>query len=300
MPENGHVHKSTEKRLALSLAITLAVMLGEAAGGYLANSLALLSDAGHMFTDFFSLGLSLIAARISRWSPDRRATFGYQRVGLLAAVINGAGLFIIAFVISAEAVKRLSAPPAIDTRLMMAVGALGFAANAAMMLILRHGHKDLNIKSAWLHVIGDALASFGVLVSAAVIILTGWTHADAVASLAIALITLVGGLRVVAEATHVFLELTPRGISVEAVAKNICSFPGVMGVHDVHLWALTKGHVMFTAHIWVKDEKLSHVQPLSDKLKEMLAGMGINHATLEFQCMECEDKGIYCEMKEEA
>ncbi len=302
---HGHVHGVNEKgegekRLALSIAITFAVMLAEAAGGYFANSLALLSDAGHMFTDTFALGLSLIAARISMRSPDRRATFGYQRVGLLAAVINGGGLFIIAFVISTEAVRRLSAPPAVNTRLMMAVAVLGLAANAAMVLILRHGHRDLNIKSAWLHVVGDALSSFGVFVSAIIIMLTGWRYADPLASLAIALIILVGGMRVVTEATQVFLELAPKDLDVETVAKSICDFPGVMGVHDVHLWALTKGSVMFTAHIWVKDGQLSQVQHLSNRLKAMLATMGIDHPTLEFQCMECDDKGIYCEMKQQA
>lgn len=296
---HGHAHHGTEQRLALSLIITLAVVLAEAVGGYFSNSLALLSDAGHNFTDSFALGLSLIAARISRWSPDSRATFGYQRVGLLAAVINGSSLFIIAFVISAEAIRRLSAPPVINSRLMMIFGALGFAANSTIVLLLRHGHKDLNIKSAWMHMLGDAFASFGVIISAAIIIFTGWRLADPLASLMIALIILLGGLRVVSEALHVFLELAPRHLNVEAVAKDICAFPGVMGVHDVHLWALTKGHVMFTAHVWVKDEKLSRLQQLSGELKQMLGNMGIDHVTLEFQCMECEDKGIYCEYKEQ-
>ncbi len=292
-------HHDTEKRLALSLVLTLVVMLGEGAGGYFANSLALLSDAGHMFTDSFALGLSLIAARISKWSPDRRATFGYQRVGLLAALINGGSLFVISFVIFDEAVRRFSVPPAIDTRLMAGMAALGFAANMAMVLILRHGHRDLNIKSAWLHVVGDALSSFGVIVAAVVIIFTGWRYADPLASVLIGAIILVGGLRVVSEAAHVFLELAPKGFNVEAVAKEICGFPGVMGVHDVHLWAITRGQVMFTAHVWVSDEKLSHVQGLSTRLKKRLADMGIDHATLEFQCSECEDRGIYCELREE-
>ncbi len=293
-------HHGTEQRLALSLAITLIVMLGEGAGGYFANSLALLSDAGHMFTDSFALGLSLIAARISRWSPDRRATFGYQRVGLLAALVNGGSLFVISFVIFGEAIKRFSAPPVINTGLMAGMATLGFAANLSMVLILSHGHRDLNIKSAWLHVVGDALSSFGVIVAAVVIIFTGWRYADPLASAVIGVIILVGGLRVVMEAAHVFLELAPKGFNVEAVAREICAFPGVMGVHDVHLWAITKGQVMFTAHIWVHDEKISHVQELSARLKQKLAEMGIDHATLEFQCSECEDKGIYCELKEEA
>ncbi len=295
---HDHSH-DTEKRLALSLVLTLAVMLAEGAGGYFANSLALLSDAGHMFTDSFALGLSLIAARISKWSPDRRATFGYQRVGLLAAVINGGSLFVISFVIFDEAVRRFSVPPVINTGLMAGMAALGFAANTAMVLILRHGHRDLNIKSAWMHVVGDALSSFGVIVAAVVIMFTGWRYADPLASVVIGVIILAGGLRVVSEAAHVFLELAPKGFNVEAVAKEICDFPGVMGVHDVHLWAITKGQIMFTAHIWVHDERLSQVQVLGARLKKKLAGMGIDHATLEFQCSECEDKGIYCELREE-
>ncbi|MDA8090234.1 MAG: cation diffusion facilitator family transporter [Nitrospiraceae bacterium] len=307
MPETGHAHEHHHyghhhdpvKRLALSLLITLVVMLVEGAGGYFANSLALLSDAGHMFTDAFALGLSLIAARISKWSPDSRATFGYQRVGLLAAIINGGSLFVISFVIFSEAIRRFSVPPVINTRLMAGVAILGLVANTSMVSILSHGHKDLNIKSAWLHVVGDALSSFGVIVAAVIIMLTGWRYADPLASVLIGVIILVGGLRVVIEATHVFLELAPKGIDVEEVAREICDFPGVMGVHDVHLWAITKGQVMFTAHIWVSDEKISEVQGLSSRLKQKLASMGIDHVTLEFQCMECEDKGIYCELREE-
>ncbi len=302
MPDKGHAHEhrhDSEKRLALSLLITIVVMLGEGAGGFFANSLSLLSDAGHMLTDAFALGLSLIAARISKWSPDSRATYGYQRVGLLAAVINGGSLFVISFVIFGEAIRRFSAQPSIDTRLMAGVAVLGLVANVSIVGILSHGHKDLNIKSAWMHVVGDALSSFGVIVAAAVIIFTGWRYADPLASVLIGVIVLVGGLRVVSEATRVFLELAPRGFNVENVAREICDFPGVMGVHDVHLWALTKGQVMFTAHIWVSDEKLSQLQDLGNRLKQKLAGMGIDHATLEFQCMECEDKGIYCELREE-
>ncbi|MDA8168944.1 MAG: cation diffusion facilitator family transporter [Nitrospiraceae bacterium] len=296
----AHKHDhDTEGRLSLSLLITSVFMIGEAAGGLYTNSLALLSDAGHMFTDAFALVLSLIAARISRWDPDRRATFGYQRVGLLAAVINGLSLFVISFVIFFEAYRRFINPPEIKAGLMLVIAVLGLIANIVMAWILRHGHRDLNIKSAWLHVLGDTLSSAGVIISAVVIIFTGWTFADPLTSFLIGFIILFGGARVVSEASRVFLELAPRGFNVEEIAREICAMPEVLGVHDVHLWSLTHGRASFSAHIWVHDASLSSVQAIGEKVKRHLADKGINHVTLEYECAETESKGIFCELEEE-
>lgn len=289
-----------EGRLGLSFTITLLIMTVELAGGYYSNSLALLSDAGHMFTDAFALGLSLVAMRISRWSPDRRATFGYQRVGLMAAVINGLSLLFISFVIFYEAYHRLAAPQEINTPLMLGVASVGLAANMSMALILGRGHEDLNIKSAWLHVMGDALSSVGVIVSGLIIAITGWTYADPLASFLIGIIILTGGLRVVKDAMVVFLELSPAGFNVEAIARELCELPGVLGIHDMHLWSLTHGRISFTAHVWVHDEKLSKVQVIGQEIKRRLAEMGITHVTLEFECAECEERGIYCQLGKEA
>ncbi len=294
----AHEH-STEARLSFSLLITFAIMLAELVAGFLSNSLALLSDAGHMFTDSFALGLSLIAARISRWSPDRRATYGYQRVGLLAALINGLSLIIISVIIFREAYERLRVPPHINTSLMLGVATVGLASNIFMAFILRRGHEDMNIKSAWLHVLGDTLSSAGVIASGVIIVFTGWHYADPVASIFIGIIIIVGGLRVVKEAMGVFLELVPKGHNVEEIAKEICGMPGILGVHDVHLWSLTHGQAAFTAHVWVHDQSVSRCQAVSDEIKKRLAAMDINHVTLEFQCAECEEKGIFCELHEE-
>ncbi|MDA8157428.1 MAG: cation diffusion facilitator family transporter [Actinomycetota bacterium] len=294
---HNHNHHN-EGRLGISLLITCVVMLAVAAGGFFSNSLALLSDAGHMFTDVFALGMSLMAARISTRSPDHRATFGYHRVGLLAAIINGLALFAISFLIFYEGYRRLAAPPHVKAGVMLGVAVLGMAANSAMAMLLRHGHHDLNIRSAWMHVIGDLLSSAGVLASSLIIIFTGWAYADPAISFVIGCIILVGGLRVVAESAGIFLELSPRGISVHDLAKEICSMSGVMGVHDVHLWSLTRGSVFFSAHIWVQDEKLSKLQEISHRIKSRLAAMGVGHATLEFQCAGCEGRGIFCEVEE--
>lgn len=292
-------HREQQKRLSLTLIITVFVMLGEVAGGLWSNSLALLSDAGHMFTDVFALGLSLAALRVSGWLPDRRATFGYQRVGLLAAVINGAGLFVIAVFIFRGAYVRFFSPPVVHYGLMLAFALAGLAANVTMALILRHGHHDLNIKSAWLHVLGDALSSVGVILSALVIAFTGWAYADPLASVLIGLIMLAGGLKVVREATGVFLELAPGHMNVEKIAREICAMPEVMGVHDVHLWSLTHGRSSFSAHIWIRDQLLSQAEDVGRKIREKLSLEGIGHVTLEFECTQSERTGIFCELYEE-
>jgi cobalt-zinc-cadmium efflux system protein len=296
----AHVERrEQQRRLSITLFITVLVMLGEVAGGFLSNSLALLSDAGHMFTDVFALGLSLVASRVSGWLPDRRATFGYQRVGLLAAVINGAGLFVIAVFIFRGAYTRFFEPPVVHYGLMLAFAAVGLAANITMALILRHGHHDLNIKSAWLHVLGDALSSVGVIISGLVIALTGWAYADPLASVLIGVIMLAGGVRVVREATGVFLELAPGSLNVEKIAREICGMPEVMGVHDVHLWSLTHGQFSFSAHVWIHDQKVSQAEDVGRKIREKLSLEGIDHVTLEFECTECERSGIFCELYEE-
>src|SRR5512139_1921168 len=173
---------TSEKRLFLTLSITLFILLAEVVGGLLSNSLALLSDAGHVLTDAFALGLSLIASRISKRPSDYRATYGYQRVGLLAAVINGLSLLMIAAFIFYESYKRLMSPPQIDVSLMLLIAGFGLAGNLAMALIIGTEHEDLNIRSAWLHVLGDTLSSLGVIISGLIIHFTHWVYADPVAS----------------------------------------------------------------------------------------------------------------------
>jgi len=285
---------TSEKKLGLTLAVTVVIFIAEVLGGILSNSLALLSDAGHVLTDTFALGLSLIAARINRKPSDYRATYGYQRVGLLAAVINGLSLLMISAFIFYESYKRFISPPQIDAPLMLLVAGLGLAGNVLMALIIGREHEDLNIKSAWLHVLGDTLSSVGVIISGVIIYFTGWTYADPIASLIIGAIIIAGGLRVVREATSIFLELAPRGFMVEDIARKLCDMPEVMGVHDVHLWSVAHKRIAFSAHIWVHDQKLSEVEGIRKKIEGMLTDLGISHIMLQFECAECENGGIYC------
>lgn len=265
----------------------------------MSNSLALLSDAGHVLTDAFALGLSLIAAGISKRPSDYRATYGYQRVGLLAAIINGLGLLSISVFIFIESYHRFVSPPSIDVSVMMPIAIGGLIGNVIMVFILQHGHHDLNIKSAWLHVLGDTLSSFGVIISGIIVYLTGWTYADPIAGILIGLIIISGGIRVVKEATSIFLDLVPKGFDVENIARRIAELPEVMGIHDIHIRSLTHKRVSFSAHIWVHDQKLSELGPLRKKIEDMLQDLKIRHILLQFECGECESGGLYCQVHTE-
>lgn len=282
------------KRLNLAFSITIILLIAEVAGGVLSNSLALLSDAGHVFTDSLALVLSIIANVISRKPSDYRATYGYQRVGLLAAIINGASLFIIALFIFFESYKRFMSPPHINTPLMLAIAFAGLIGNLLMAFVLGKGHEDLNIKSAWLHIIGDTLSSAGVIISGIIIYFFNWTYADPVTGVIIGLVIITGGLRVVKEAVLIFLEMTPKGFDTEEIAKKICDMPDVMGVHDLHVWSLAHNKIAFTAHIWVHDQRLSEAEAIRKKIEEMLSGMGISHIIIQFECAECENGNLYC------
>ena len=288
-----------EKRLTLTFSITILILAVEVIGGLLSNSLALLSDAGHVMTDAFALGLSMIAARISKRPSDYRATYGYQRVGLLAAIINGFGLFGISVFIFMESYNRFVSPQQIDIAVMLPIAVGGLIGNIIMALILGKGHHDLNIKSAWLHVLGDTFSSVGVIISGIIIYLTGWVYADPGAGMLVGIIILSGGVRVVKEATHVFLELVPKGFDVEKIAKQIAALPEVMGIHDIHIWSLTHRRVSFSAHVWVHDQKLSALEPLKKKIEGMLQDLEISHILLQFECVECESSGLYCQIHTE-
>ena len=285
-----------EKRLLLCFTLTLLILIAEVIGGIISKSLALLSDAGHMLTDVFALGLSMIAMRIGMKPSDRRATFGYQRIGLLAAVFNAVSLIVIALFIFYESYHRFLSPPQIHTTTMLIIAGIGLIGNILIALILGHSHKDLNIKSAWLHVLGDTLSSVGVIISGIIIFYTGWPYADPVASILIGVIILFGGIRVVKETLTIFLEMTPTGFDAEKIIKKIAEIPGVMGIHNVHLWSPSHRNVAFSAHIWVYDQKLSEVAGLRRTIEEALMAMDIRHIMLQFECAECETNRLYCQI----
>ena len=221
----------SQKRLILSLFVTIIILVAEVIGGIMSHSLALLSDAGHVLTDAFALGLSLIALLIMKRPSDHRATYGYQRTGLIAALINGVSLVVIALFIFVEAYKRYYSPPEINTSVMLFIAVAGLAGNLIMAWILGHKHDDLNMKSAWLHVLGDTISSVGVIVAGLVIKLTGWVLADTIASGIVGIMIIVGGTRVIKETLWILLELSPLGFHAEDISAKIAGIPEVLDRH---------------------------------------------------------------------
>ncbi|MCX7793218.1 MAG: cation diffusion facilitator family transporter [Thermodesulfovibrionales bacterium] len=283
-------------RLKKTFFISASIFLAECTGGLLSNSLALLSDAGHVLTDTFAIGLSLIAAEIAKRPSDFRATYGYHRFGLIAAVINGVSLVGISIYIFYESYRRFLNPQDIELYIMLPVAFLGLLGNLSMTLILGKGHEDLNIKSALLHVLGDTLSSIAVIISGLLIHLTGWRIVDPLTGILIGIIIIFGGLRVIKEALHIFLELTPPGFEPEEIVSDIKNISGVLDIHDVHLWAITKGQIAFSCHVYVKDQKLSELECLRKEIEKRLKDRGISHIIIQFECKECEEAQLYCKL----
>jgi cobalt-zinc-cadmium efflux system protein len=276
-------------RLGAVLAVTVAFMVVEAVGGWLSGSLALLADAGHMLTDAGALGLSLLSCWIALRPANESKTYGYRRWEILAALVNGAALFGIAAWVIVEAFQRIQNPQPIRADLFLAVAALGLVVNLIslrMLHDLRHG--SLNTRGAYLHVLGDALGSAGALAAAAVIALTGWTLADPIISIALALLILFGAWQLLKESTDILLEAVPGHVSLFEVQRRMLGVSGVSAVHDLHVWTVTSGMVAMSGHAIVP-ELASHPEVLEGIRLEM-ARLGIAHVTIQLEVQhECEE-----------
>jgi cobalt-zinc-cadmium efflux system protein len=283
----AHAHRSAaganRGRLSVVFVITLTIFVVELIGGFLANSLALLADAGHMFTDVVGIGLALGAI----WFASRPATvgrtFGYLRLEILAAVVNAILLFGVAGVVLIEAWRRLSAPPEIASELMLTIALLGLGANAVSLLLLRDAQRaSLNMRGAYLEVMGDLAGSAAVIVAALVITTTGWTPADALASAAIGLLILPRTWHLLHEAIDVLLEATPRGVDLDEVRAHILEAPGVADVHDLHAWTITSGMNVVSAHVVLDDS--ADPPAVLDHLCRCLSGdFDIEHSTFQLE-----------------
>jgi cobalt-zinc-cadmium efflux system protein len=264
------------------LVITALFMIAEVAGGLLSGSLALLADSGHMFTDVAALALSLFAMRIAQRPPNPKRTFGYVRLEILAALVNGATLLLIAGMIVIEAWQRLRDPVAIDASIMLGVATLGLVVNIiGAGLLHSHAHDNLNVRGAYLHVLGDLLGSVGAIVAGVIVLTTGWTPADSIISVVIALLILFSAWKLVREATDVLLESVPSHIDLEQVLEALTDIEGLDEVHDVHVWTLTSGFVAISAH-GVIDDPTDHSRVLNE-VRELVAGYGIDHVTFQIE-----------------
>lgn len=268
--------------MAVALALTTAVMIVELVGGLLANSLALLADAGHMLADVAALGIALVVAHIVQRPATPERSFGLLRLEILAALVNGALLIAIAVGIGIEAIERLQAPVTMDAPLLMGVGALGLVANVVAAVILHRGHEhSLNQRGAYFHVLGDLLGSVGVLAAGAIVLATGWTAADALVSLGIGALVLVGAWRLVKESVDVLLEAAPAHIALPVVFQRIMTVAGVTSVHDLHVWTVTSGVVAMSGHLVVADPA-QHQRVLAE-VQEAMGRMGIGHVTVQIE-----------------
>jgi cobalt-zinc-cadmium efflux system protein len=274
-------------RLALVLAITGSVFLLEVIGGLLSGSLALLADAGHMLTDSTGLVLALIGASLATRAATARRTYGLQRAEVLAALSNALLLVGVAVWVLIQAVDRLRQPTEVETGLMLVVAIIGALANAAGLVILRRDQADnLNVRGAYLEVLADLFGSVAVIIAAVLINLTGWTRFDAIASLLIFGLIVPRAWALLREVVDVLLEATPRGVDMDAIREHIKEVPGVVDVHDLHVWAITSGVPVLSAHVVVDDACIR--QGLSgqvlDRLGDCLGGhFDVEHCTFQLE-----------------
>ncbi len=287
--EHNHNHEAMGRRFVLALGITSVVLAAEIVGGILSNSLALLSDAGHVFLDVFALALSYVALRLAQLPADESHTFGFHRAKVLAALANSLLLFVMVFFIAREAWERWLHPREVNSGLMLGVAVVGLAANLLVAQVLRaHDHDDLNTRSAFWHVLGDALASVGVIAGAVLIAATGWYVVDPILSVLIALLILGGAWRIFRESVHILVEGSPPGIHTREVAAAIGAVPGVRNVHDLHIWSVGPGYTSLSAHVVLDDQALAQTQGIMDAIKQRLeAQFGIEHTTVQFECNHC-------------
>jgi cobalt-zinc-cadmium efflux system protein len=283
------IDSTISKRLIFAIALTAITLVAEIIGGIWSNSLALLSDAGHVFLDLFALVLSLGAIKLAAQPPGDYHSYGWHRAEVLASLINGLTVFLMAVGILYEGSKRLMAPEAVQTTPMLVIAVLGLVANLLAAKGLHgHSHDDLNVRSAFLHVLGDAAASVGVIAGAILMRYTGWYQADPIISIAIGLLILVGAWRVLREAVHILMEGVPRGMSIEQVAVCIRGIEGVADVHHLNVWAVCSHIFALSAHVEIRPDYDRDREGLLHRIEHELAHeFHITHTTLQFDCSAC-------------
>ncbi|MGE8204269.1 cation diffusion facilitator family transporter [Heyndrickxia sp. NPDC080065] len=284
---HDHSHGANKKALMLSFIIITGYMVIEVIGGFLTNSLALLSDAGHMLSDSISLGIGLLAFTLGEKVANYSKTFGYKRFEILAAVFNGVTLILIALFIFYEAYQRFSNPPEVASTGMLIIGFIGLLINILVAwILLRNGdtEENLNLRAAFLHVIGDMLGSVGAVVAAILIMFFNWGWADPLASVIVAILVLVSGWRVTKDAVHVLMEGTPNNIELSEIIKTIKNVGGVKSIHDLHVWSITSGQNAFSCHA-VIDKNLSIIesQKLLREIEHQLEHQGIGHSVIQLE-----------------
>ena len=284
-PVNGN---NIEKGLKFAIVLTFIFFVIEIFGGLVSRSLSLLGDAGHMLRDVFALMLSLGAVSLARKLPSKTRTFGYHRIEVFAAFVNGLFLIIISFWIFIEAFQRYFEPEPIESGIMFVVAVIGLVVNIIIAFKL-HGSHDINVRSAFIHVLTDLISSVGVIVASVIIYFTGQTIIDPIVGFGIAIFILVSSIKIIRESVHILLEFTPPDIDFDEVVRDIQSVEGVDDVNNVHLWSLCSHINVIDAHIITSKASLKDVQIIKANIKNKLLKYNVRHATLEFECEACEE-----------
>jgi cobalt-zinc-cadmium efflux system protein len=275
--------------LKRALALTCFILLVEFAGGLFSHSLALLSDAGHVLTDVFALGLAWFAVEQARRPADQRRSYGYHRVSILAALVNAVTLIVIVIAIAYEAVRRIVSPEPVQGVVVIVSALIAIGLNSYIALGLRGDTKSLNLRAALLHIVGDIAASIGVVLAGVVILLTGWLYIDPILSLAIAVLIAFGAWRIVRETVNLLLEGTPAEIDLAKVTREIAGTERVTSMHDLHVWALSSEEVALSVHVVVGDCPLADAEHVVRDLEHRLCErFAIGHTTIQIEsCHPC-------------
>ena len=286
--------------MALSLVITLAFVFVEIAAGFFSNSLALLTDAAHNFTDVLALALSWWALRLTAQPANQDKTYGYHRAGILAALVNSTTLVVIALGIFYEAYQRFLNPPEVQADILIGVGVVAVVINVVTALLVRRGAEhDLNIRSAFLHLMGDVLSTVGAVIAGVIIRYTNWNWLDPLVSVLIGFLILWSAWSIIREAIDILMEGTPTNIDMDVMIRDITSVDGVRGVHDLHVWSITRAMHTLSAHLVTDDMSISEGANIQTKVNEILFHKyGVSHATLQLECEDCVPNLLYCDILE--
>jgi cobalt-zinc-cadmium efflux system protein len=300
MAHHEHDILRAGNKLKISLFVSLVILVAEITGGLLSNSLALLSDAGHVFADIIALGLSWYGVRQSLRPADSRMTFGYHRIGVIVAIVNASVIFMIAAVILYEAYLRFDQPPEVKGTLMTVVAVIGLAANLFVTLWLRKEQKtNINIRSAFWHTLGDTLASVGVIAGGILIMLTGVLWIDPLVSVLISLVILYAAWSIFREALRVILEASPKDVDVMDMIRTLKQIPGVKDVHDVHVWSITPELRAMNGHVLIEDIPTSRAEDIRTQIEQVVRERyRVGHTTIQMECQQCRDGEAFCKLDE--
>lgn len=303
--EHDHVHdievrrttNGGRKNLLIALAITVLMMIAEVIGGLLSNSLALLSDAGHMLIDNVALLLSFFAMKFSTIPATNKKTFGFYRLEILAALINGVTLALISLYIIYEAYFRIIHPQPVHGTLMLVIAAIGLVANiVGAVVLMKYRHANLNIRGAFLHIVGDAAVSVGVIIGGIVIVNTGWYLIDPILSILISCVIIYGSWQLLRESVNILLESAPSHIDIDAIAAEIAKIKGVREAYHIHLWTITSGVYALSAHVLIDDQPVSGSRELINEIRALLSQkFNVLHSTIQLECERC-GPGTVCSL----